>query len=1001
MEDNKIVLDFMVSDYSDAAACTESSLIHQSQMEQMMRLFDKLYKKARKAKDSREDDFTVKHDTVSIFASRGAGKTTFLLSAQERIRKIYDRAVCLRTIDPSAIECKQHPFVNVLASIHEKVEEFLKKNNLKQYDFKNCDYEIQKGFNDCYKKLLKGLPVIEGVGKENIYDDWDDDEFISIKGMEKAELSNNLNVLFHKYVRKALQLMDKDCFVVAFDDIDTNFQKGYQLLEVIRKYLTTPQVITILTGDLDLYGKLVRKATWQCFDKSFLKKETEYADRAKREFSGMINQLENQYLVKILKPENRVHLKTIYENINDERSRTFNIRFSNNTEMSIDKCYEYFLDKIGFSALNPKISNSLKQYLEGLSTRIQIRLFTLIDKSLTEDKDYESHIASEVMDIFWNDITQKTSNGKALLHKDRFYVVEMLNFLLNAKALRTGYNFMPSTDDQVLNKALLAIGTQFNQQVKGSPYMIFDFWLRICYLQVTIEQLGEKWDELVKNNQDNIDGFLNFTRLNTNTDLTKSICLSHSYCNHEFDKNPFIAYKSLSGTAILNNFIPEYKTNEDYLLSMLPLTGSMDENMYETSFVSIYKLLAILRDILFHIEENEEDIDTLHLQLNKFVQYKFYIEPIENNYPRSQANQRKNEDYEINTDKNASRIEKLASDTLKWHYKLGNSVTKFSACTPQFLSRIFTRFYFTVIGIDKDNGYKTAGEKLHAYILALLNAVMVEEAIDKNIPDLNMSTIGNIDNIFIDNIERFHHNLGRLWHMESLYRYSNNPIEETLFYWLAKCPLLELFLNPFIVSLLSKTEEYQFVSEKLKYGRIRMSLPLWEEQTKNFNAQLKELAEIQKWLTEYQRYKNTLENLTVIVRMLRNTQLHPELLLKYDGQRQQYQKQRDDLRKKLTDSAVSLSKVKFKLSLNMTDKEYLSVASQVAYSIKSLNEKIDRNRTLIEQAKKEESNIKDFVKREQKYDASPSFDYLCRIETTLQERISNVSDFDYEFPDRL
>lgn len=988
MEDNKIVLDFMVSDYSDAAACTESSLIHQSQMEQMMRLFDKLYKKARKAKDSREDDFTVKHDTVSIFASRGAGKTTFLLSAQERIRKIYDRAVCLRTIDPSAIECKQHPFVNVLASIHEKVEEFLKKENLKQYAFNNNDYESQKGFNNCYKKLLKGLPVIEGVGKENIYDDWDDDEFISIKGMEKAELSNNLNVLFHKYVRKALQLMDKDCFVVAFDDIDTNFQKGYQLLEVIRKYLTTPQVITILTGDLDLYGKLVRKATWQCFDKGFLKKETEYADRAKREFAGMINQLENQYLVKILKPENRIHLKTIYENINDEKGGTFNIRFSDNTEKSIDKCYEYFLDKIGFSALNPKISNSLKQYLEGLSTRIQIRLFTLIDKSLTEDKDYESHIASEVMDIFWNDITQKTSNGKALLHKDRFYVVEMLNFLLNAKALRTGYNFMPSTEDLVLNKALLAIGTQFNQQVKGSPYMIFDFWLRICYLQVTIEQLGEKRNESVKNNQDNIDGFLNFTRLNTNTDLTKSICLSHAYCNHEFDKNPFIAYKSLSGTAILNNFIPEYKTNEDYLLSMLPLTGSMDENMYETSFVSIYKLLAILRDILFHIEENEKGTNALQLQLNKFVQYKFYIEPIENNYPRSQANQRKNEDYEINTDKNASRIEKLASDILKWHYKLGNSETKFSACTPQFLSRIFTRFYFTVIGIDKDNGYKTAGEKLHAYILALLNAVMVEEAIDKNIPDLNMSTIGNIDNLFIDNIERFHH-------------FSIYKIEGTLFYWLAKCPLLELFLNPFIVSLLSNTEEYQFVSEKLKYSRIEMSLSLWKRQTIFYNAQLKELHAIQKWLTEYQNFKDTLEDLNILSKILKDNKLSSDTLFKYRNERKQLQMQRDTLRKYLTENVVSLSKGKFKLSMNMTDNESFLAASRISYLIKSLNEKNDRNKTLIKQAEKEESNIKDFVKREQKCDASPSFDYLCRIETTLQERTSNVPDFDYEFPDRL
>lgn len=85
----------------------------------------------------------------------------------------------------------------------------------------------------------------------------------------------------------------------------------------------------------------------------------------------------------------------------------------------------------------------------------------------------------------------------------------------------------------------------------------------------------------------------------------------------------------------------------------------------------------------------------------------------------------------------------------------------------------------------------------------------------------------------------------------------------------------------------------------------------------------------------------------------------------------------------------------------MTDNESFLAASRISYLIKSLNEKNDRNKTLIKQAEKEESNIKDFVKREQKCDASPSFDYLCRIETTLQERTSNVPDFDYEFPDRL
>ena len=101
-----------------------------------------------KVKDSREDNFTVKHDTVSIFASRGAGKTTFLLSAQERIKEKYTKAVCLKTIDPSAIECKQHPFVNVLASIHEKVEEFLKSDNLRPYKYTKLSAYKRKSIRD-------------------------------------------------------------------------------------------------------------------------------------------------------------------------------------------------------------------------------------------------------------------------------------------------------------------------------------------------------------------------------------------------------------------------------------------------------------------------------------------------------------------------------------------------------------------------------------------------------------------------------------------------------------------------------------------------------------------------------------------------------------------------------------------------------------------------------------------------------------------------------------
>lgn len=70
--------------------------------------------------------------------------------------------------------------------------------------------------------------------------------------------------------------------MIPFDDIDTDFKKGFEILEVLRKYITSGQIITILTGDLELYSKLVRKANWKCFDDDFLKRKWSMPDIEKR-----------------------------------------------------------------------------------------------------------------------------------------------------------------------------------------------------------------------------------------------------------------------------------------------------------------------------------------------------------------------------------------------------------------------------------------------------------------------------------------------------------------------------------------------------------------------------------------------------------------------------------------------------------------------------------------------------------------------------------------------
>lgn len=96
--ENKVVLDFSKCDYSDAAPYDEQSLIHRSKMRQIMRMWDQLYDNAIEVGEN--TDFHRFHSTISVFASRGAGKTTFLLSFLYRIKRDKGKDIlCLSPID--------------------------------------------------------------------------------------------------------------------------------------------------------------------------------------------------------------------------------------------------------------------------------------------------------------------------------------------------------------------------------------------------------------------------------------------------------------------------------------------------------------------------------------------------------------------------------------------------------------------------------------------------------------------------------------------------------------------------------------------------------------------------------------------------------------------------------------------------------------------------------------------------------------------------------------
>lgn len=943
--ENKVVLDFSKCDYSDAAPYDEQSLIHRSKMEQIMEMWDQLYDNA--VEDGKETDFHRFHNTISVFASRGAGKTTFLLSFLDRIKKDKGKDIlCLSPIDPSLIETKQHPFINILASIQESVEDALNENF---YSVRDKRFEERKKHEDCYNDLLKALPFIDGIGKDNVYDGWDDEEFISIQGMNKAKAFNKLEDTFHTYIKETLKLLDKKCIVVPFDDIDTDFKKGFEILEVLRKYITSGQIITILTGDLELYSKLVRKANWKCFDDDFLKKEMEYAGHKKEEFAEMINQLENQYLIKLLKPEYRIHLKTIREYLEEDDYSLEIIYTDAKKGKTIGKCYRDLLNRIGISSRNERVNTEICHFLLGLSLRGQVRILTLLNfNSIQKEK---TDITTGLLNVFANDINQKASNTKLLINGTPVYTIEMLKFLIHANALYTGSNFLPETNDDILNKALFAVGTKFNQLVRKNRFLIFDYWIRLSYIEVLSERLGGKLSD-----RSMIKDLLEFSQLNANINLLKSVGLAQAFCNSKLNRNKQENVETMAGTIFIGNNAPVLLSESNQVLSMLPMLGTIDTRQHENVFISVYRLLAIIRETLFYSKNNGSD--SLEEMLSKEAPYSnflqpFFLDPV--NRKEGLANWN-----DVTIDIKEDDLWKTVITKLKeWAAERNVEVST------SLLYHVFIRFYNTMLQIDEDDKYRSAGMKFNAYIVALLNAALVEEMAECGIPGINFNVIGDIETIYIHN-------------RKAVTASKMITTGKTYFYkWFAECPLLEVFLNPFLRYLMQNNaeEKEQYLNELLKYDQMNNKLTLLQKKQEVMFQELKRYNGIQEWIKYFLQLKEVEEELS-------SYQTPKYLLSGEEGEEyQQLLKKKKNLRRK-TEGVIKVDELEVLLYNGMDEMQVDFIKDDISNKMSETRLGIKELFNEISHLKDKMNNVADFVKTNYQLlhrSDSPVFDILNTI----------------------
>lgn len=865
-----VILDLTKRRYSDAIACDDIELVHRNPMNQVMQIWERLYNEVCNEENQNwyccdnENKYKTahNHNAISIFASRGAGKTTFLLSFLKKIQK-KNEVVCLKTIDPSLMESKQRTIINVVASIHEIVDRFIrdeKADNPKGHKYGRY-VELMKW----YEKLLMALPFVDGVGHKGAYDDWDDSEYIAEQGMGKAIASNNLVETFHRYVDSLLALMEKKCLVISFDDIDTDFEKGFEMLEVIRRYLTSPKIIVILTGDLEQYSNLVRNFFWNHFSKEYLDKEILFSKRKKEEFSAMINQLESQYLVKILKPEYRIKLQTIGECLLYGADILICTSKTTNSAEVLDDIKDFYKNNLvaklipNFS-FNNVVSDNIVNFLTRLSIRIQMRILALLYELKLENLElgeYISRLSEGLLKIFNNDINQKTDNAKELMEGNNRYVEQMLTFLVNTGCLHTRKNFLPESSDEVLNKALFAIGSEFNNLLKQNKTLIFEYWIRISYVQILMEKIQGGWvDETAAE-------FLRFSQMNTETGLSKCLGLSHAFCNSKLNQSmeQEQLVRTLPGTILVGHKSPLLQSgirNKTVLLSML---GTVDSNNREFVFLSVYKLLNVAREFLILFGKSSsrkrqnlrEEFVAL---LNKHSQYRVFLEPQKNvpvRWENSESGEFDDWLYKLNDDEYDTWV-KLRNMFDGWAQIPLKNVSL------QLLDKIFTRFYFSLMHIEKYQRSTNPGHQLSLCLTALLNAALVENAIECGISPQNWSNYGDIEYIFIENVE----------HLKENSEKDSNHLH--FFQWLSQCPLFGMFMNPLVYQLLNATTtgKDQSLLAAFTYGRLLLNLNTLKSQVETLKTEITEIKEGLEWVNRFYKLTNLKSDLVLLQKILEN-----------------------------------------------------------------------------------------------------------------------------------
>ena len=735
MEEKRTIIDLDNSLY--AHAFTSEQQIHQENLDKAMGIIQNQVKRLDLNEDA--DVFLSRiYRTIGVFGDRGSGKTSFMISLLNRCKNEMKKVEVLRMIDPTLVEHKKPIVLCVIAMIQQKVETVLQQQECRG---KGEAYVQRKKWDKLMERISRGIIAIDKVGKDYDNSMWQDDAYVMRTGLAKVKDANAFEENIRAMINAALKILGKDAFLLAFDDIDVDVEQGWNVLESLRRYLSDTHIISIVSGNIKLYGTLVRYE---------LGRNLKMPQGSGREL--MENELESQYMLKLLNPSNRINLLSLAHLLQNE-SNTVMVK-AKGTEHELITLYRELLKDFGIVDVSSQ--NTFVSFLVSMSLRSQIHFL----KDACAEKR-----STPPLNVFSSRLYASGIDIEALQGNVQMINIALLDYL-NAKAnLPDCYLLMPTLPDKDVNSNFTALTFMECWYLKYSPYLAFDYLLRIGYVRNIVLPLENK--EMILN-------LCKYAGWSHSMSLKNNIGLSMAYvAGKELgsmkEHISLYAMKEKAKKDLLNALDKVLKEENNHftrLMAMFPFVRlSHNKDNESRSYYSVIVLLAVIGELL-KCTNKEEMIG----RINDLKLFRSYQKPQEEDY-YGEDDGIGRDDYGVET--RQDEIVELAEKMCAW-----KSEYKECHLPPYALGRMMTRLYTSLSKVAVDN----VGQMMNVMVANVLNSCLIEETRIR-IPAADQGIINN-SNLRTDT-RFFKDNLGK-----------NDIVNKLPFTkWMMACPMLSCFLD--------------------------------------------------------------------------------------------------------------------------------------------------------------------------------------------------------------